>query len=84
MTFEVITYEEDRLRFFIKQRELAEKRYKRTKKKVNNSDLSYQEIDLLMSEAGWELSFYDDVVRMLTEKLSEKKRIKEMVCDSDV
>lgn len=79
MTLTTVTYEEDRLNYFIEQKKLAEKRYVRLEKLVKPDDSYTSEIRLLLSEVGREVSFYNDVVEMLGGQLSEKKRVKEMV-----
>lgn len=79
MTIKTITYEEDRLSFFIEQRKLVEKRYKRLAKVVKPSDSYLSETRRLLSEAGQELSFYDDVIRMFGEKLLERRQAKELM-----
>ena len=79
MKIELITYKEARLEFFVKQRELAEKRYKRAVKKTNPSDSYLSNEFHLASEAGQELSFYNDVVEMLGRKLSEYKRVRNLM-----
>lgn len=78
MKIELITYQEDRLNFFLKQRELAEKRYKRAVKKVKPDDSYLSESNFLASEAGRELSFYNDVVEMFARDLSEQKRVRDL------
>lgn len=75
MRIEKISYEKDRLSFFIEQRELAEKRYKRAIKAMKPDDSYLSDAHFLASKTGQELSFYDDVVRMLAEKLSEKQQV---------
>jgi hypothetical protein len=75
MTLKVVTYEEDRLMFFKEQKKLAEKRYKRLEKLVKPDDSYLSEIRCLLSEASQELSFYNDVVEMLEERLSKEGKM---------
>ena len=79
MKIELITYQEQRFEFFVKQRELAEKRYKRAIKKTNPSDSYLSDEFILASEAGQELSFYNDIVVMLGRELSEYKRVRDLM-----
>ena len=79
MNFKTITYEEDRLSFFIDQRNIAEKKYKRVMKQLKPDDSYISEIRLLASETGQELSFYNDVVEMLARDLTEKIRVKNLM-----
>lgn len=72
-------YAEDRLIFFEEQRKLAEKRYKRCAKLVKPSDGYLSETNFLASEAGRELSYYNDVVEMLEKDLSEYKRVRDLM-----
>ena len=79
MILKTITYEEDRLSFFIEQRKIAEKKYKRVMKLLKPDDSYLSEINLLASETGQELSFYNDVVKMLANDLADKKRAKNLM-----
>lgn len=79
MNIKTITYEEDRLSFFIDQRKIAEKKHKRVLKQLNPDDLYLSEIRLLASETGQELSFYNDVVEMLARDLAEKRRVRDLM-----
>ena len=79
MKIERITYEEDRLMFFSEQKRLAEKRYRRLAKLVKPDDPYLSETRQLLSEAGQELSFYNDVVEMLLIKLSEQKQVRDLM-----
>ena len=83
MRIERITYKEARFEFFVKQRELAEKRYKQAVKKTNPSDSYLSNEFYLASEAGQELSFYNDVVEMLGRDLSEEKKVRDLFERSD-
>lgn len=75
MAIELISYQQDRYEFFVKQRELAEKRYIRALKKVKPDDSYLSTTNILASETGRELSFYNDIVVMLGTELAEQKRV---------
>lgn len=79
MILKLITYEEDRLNFFIEQKKLAEKRMIRLEKLVKPDEPYNSEVSILLSEVGMEVSFYNDVVEMFGKELSEKKRVQEML-----
>ena len=74
-----ITYEEDRLNYFKTRRSHVEHRYERWKdlvdRKESSSYLPYLSDDFeLLSELGREISFYNDVIEMLTN--TENNNIK--------
>lgn len=61
---EVITYEQDRLHFFVDQVSLAQKKYDRLFKTFKDAPYLSEGAQFL-SDAGRELQFYKDVVEML-------------------
>lgn len=61
---EVITYEQDRLYFFVDQVSLAQKKYDRLFKTFKDAPYLSEGAQFL-SDAGRELQFYKDVVEML-------------------
>lgn len=61
-----ITYEEERLYFFVDQVSLAQKRYDRLYKTFKDAPYLSEGTQFL-SDAGRELQFYKDVVEMLDE-----------------
>ena len=61
---EVITYEQERLNFFTKAMNLAQKRYNRLFK-IFKDDPYLSEGTTMVSDAGREMHFYHDVVEML-------------------
>ena len=61
---EVITYEQDRLNFFVDQVSLAQKKYDRLFKTFKDAPYLSEGAQFL-SDAGRELQFYKDVVEML-------------------
>lgn len=76
MAIELISYQQDRYEFFVKQRELAEKIHIRALKKVEPDDSYLSTANVLASETGRELSFYNDVVMMYGSQLAEAKRVR--------
>ena len=66
---EVITYEEERLNYFLEQRNRMQNRYERWAKIIDKQDLPYLSEDLqMLSELGRELSFYNDVIDLLIKE----------------
>jgi hypothetical protein len=61
---EVITYEQDRLYFFVDQVSLAQKKYDRLFKTFKDAPYLSEGAQFL-SDAGRELQFYKDIVEML-------------------
>lgn len=76
MAIELISYQQDRYEFFVKQKELAEKRYKRALRNLKPDDSYLSTTNILASETGRELSFYNDVVMMYGSQLAEAKRVR--------
>lgn len=71
---EVITYEEERLNYFLEQRNRMQNRYERWAKIIDKQDLPYLSEDLqMLSELGRELSFYNDVIDLLKQKEKNDK-----------
>ena len=70
---ETISYEEERLSFFIDQQKVVQKRYKRLERGLSPDEPYLSERRHLLSECGRELSFYNDVINMLLDKLQDKK-----------
>lgn len=68
-----ISYEEERLSFFIDQQKVVQKRYKRLERGLSLNEPYLSERRHLLSECGRELSFYNDVIDMLLEKLQNKE-----------
>ena len=69
---ETISYEEERLSFFIDQQKVVQKRYKRLEKGLSPDEPYLSERRHLLSECGRELSFYNDVISMLQDELNNK------------
>jgi hypothetical protein len=76
---EVITYEQDRLYFFVDQVSLAQKKYDRLFKTFKDAPYLSEGAQFL-SDAGRELQFYKDVVEMLDTKSElDKKQQKDLL-----
>jgi len=69
---ETISYEEERLSFFIDQQKVVQKRYKRLERSLSPDEPYLSEKRYLLSECGRELSFYNDVISMLQDELHNK------------
>lgn len=69
----VITYKEERLGFFADQRKIVQKRYNLLEKAITPDEPYLSERRQMLSDCGRELSFYDDVVKMLEEDLRTPK-----------
>ena len=69
---EVITYEQDRLHFFVDQVSLAQKKYDRLFKTFKDAPYLSEGAQFL-SDAGRELQFYKDVVEMLDKGYRKQK-----------
>ena len=81
---EVITYEQDRLYFFVDQVSLAQKKYDRLFKTFKDAPYLSEGAQFL-SDAGRELQFYKDVVEMLDKgyrKQSEWISVEERLPES--
>ena len=65
MEIKVITYEESRLEFFKKELKMAENKLARIERKRFKNCIERME---MLSDAGAEVSYYRDIVKMLEEK----------------
>lgn len=86
MAIKLISYQQDRYEFFVKQRELAEKRHKKALRNLDPDDSYLSTTNILASETGRELGFYNDIVMMLGVELAEQRRVYnlfERVCDNN-
>lgn len=68
-----ISYENDRLNFFLDKRKSAQKRYCRLEKAISPDEPYLSDRRQLLSDCGRELSFYNDIISMLEEDI-EKHR----------
>lgn len=65
MEIKVITYEERMLEFFKKQLKFSKQKLERIKRKRFTNVVERM---TMLSEAGEEVSYYEDIVKMLEEK----------------
>jgi hypothetical protein len=68
MPIKVITYEESRLEFFKKELKMAQNKCERIKRTLNRNESPLSEKSLMLDDAGAEVSYYRDIVKMLEEK----------------
>ena len=71
MELKVITYEESRLDFFRKKRDMEVKRYEKFVKSKSIAELPKMEQHRMLSEIGEWISYWNDIVKMLEEKANE-------------
>lgn len=70
-----ITYKEERLGFFADQRKTVQKRYDRLEKAIKPDEPYLSERRQFLSDLGRELSFYNDVIKMLEDDLSKPPKM---------
>ena len=70
-----ITYKEERLGFFADQRKTVQKRYDRLEKAIKPDEPYLSERRQFLSDLGRELSFYNDVIKMLEADIPQKVSI---------
>lgn len=68
MPIKVITYEESRLEFFKRELRMAQNKCERIKRTLNGNESPLSEKSLMLDDAGAEVSYYRDIVKMLEEK----------------
>lgn len=68
-----ISYEDDRLGFFADQRKLAQKRYDRLKRQMKPDEPYMSERMQLLYDCARELSFYNDVIKMLEDGVAAQR-----------
>jgi len=71
MEIKVITYEESRLEFFKKEMKMAQNKLERIRRMCNRNESPMSEKSLMLDDAGTEVSYYRDIVKMLEEKANE-------------
>lgn len=73
----LITYKEERLIYFADQRKLVQKRYDRLEKAIKPDEPYLSERRQFLSDLGRELSFLNDVIKMLEDDLHahQKKEV---------
>lgn len=62
-----ISYEEERLKFFIDQRQKVQKECERLERMIEPFESYLSERRQLLSDCARKLSFYDDVIEMLED-----------------
>ena len=70
----LITYKEERLIYFTDQRKLVQKQYDRIEKAIKPGERYLSERRQLLSDLGRELSFLNDVIKMLEDDLYALKK----------
>ena len=70
MEIKVITYEERMLEFFNKQLKFSKQKLERIERKRFTNVVDRM---TMLSDAGEEVSYYEEVVKMLEEKANAKK-----------
>ena len=68
MELKVITYEESRLEFFKKELKMAQNKLERIRRTCNRNESPLSDKSLMLSDAGEEVSYYEEVVKMLEDK----------------
>ena len=68
--FKEITYKEERLVFFVDKRKVVQKRYDRLEKQIKPDESYLSERIQILSDCGRELSFYNDVIKMLEDDMA--------------
>lgn len=79
VTMNMISYEDERLGFFVDQRRVAQKRYDRLEKQIKPDEPYLSERRQLLSDCGRELSFYNDVIEMLENGVVPKSEYDNVV-----
>ena len=75
VTINVISYEDERLGFFVDQRRAAQKKYERLEKQLKlDSGYLSAEVEAL-SDCGRKLSFYNDVIEMLENDVVPRREV---------
>ena len=69
----LITYKQERLIYFADQRKLVQKRYDRLEKAINPDEPYLSERRQFLSDLGRELSFLNDVIKILEDDLRTPK-----------
>ena len=69
----LITYKEERLIYFTDQRKLIKKRYDKLEKAIKPDEPYLSERRQFLSDLGRELSFLNDVIKMLEDDLRAPK-----------
>lgn len=73
-----VSYKDDRLRYFADERNKVQKRYNKLEKAIKPNDLYLSESGQLLGDCGRELSFYNDVIKMLEDDFTSKSEIERL------
>ena len=71
----LITYKQERIIYFADQRKLVQKRYDRLEKAIKPDEPYLSERRQFLSDLGRELSFLNDVIKMLEDDLCTPKEM---------
>lgn len=83
MELKAITYEESRLEFFKNELKMSRKKMERIKRKCNRNESPLSENSLMLADAGAEVSYYEDVVKMLEENVKNNHKKATTVANPD-
>ena len=83
MEIKVITYEESRLEFFRKELKAATRKMERIRRTLNRNESPMSEKSLMLDDAGAEVSYYRDVVKMLEDNVKNNHKKATTVANSD-
>ena len=79
MPIKVITYEESRLEFFKKELKMAQNKCERIRRTLNRNESPLSEKSLMLDDAGAEVSYYRDIVKMLEDNVKFDRKECEVV-----
>lgn len=83
MPIKVITYEESRLEFFKKELKMAQNKLERIRRTCNRNESPLSEKSLMLDDAGAEVSYYRDIVKMLEENVKNNHKKATTVANPD-
>lgn len=83
MEIKVITYEESRLEFFKKELKMAQNKLERIKRTCNRNESPLSEKSLMLDDAGAEVSYYRDIVKMLEDNVKNNHKKATTVANPD-
>lgn len=77
MTIKEISYKDERLEFFVDKRKAVQKQYDRLEKQIKPDVPYLSERRQLLDDYGRELSFYNDVIKMLENNVVPKSEVED-------
>lgn len=83
MPIKVITYEESRLEFFKKELKMAQNKLERIRRTCNRNESPLSEKSLMLDDAGAEVSYYKDIVKMLEDNVKNNHKKATTVANPD-